>query len=233
MMYNTLKKKFLPLWQIFLFTVFKKNTVEKENKMATRIIGATDKMMNLFSRYGRERNNLFSELKQAGINHIRERKLSDNSRVILGYKNESSSRADYAFKVNPNLTMEQKTIKNRVALLPFQNLIKTITRVFTDNKGNMTKFEEKMVKYINNSIIYKSSTVKNGENKIKIIQTDEFGNNIKPLSKKLNNDNSKIIKSVEFQQDGNYYGFAEGTDGSKRFVKNIDGVEYSFTTNYS
>ena len=233
MMYNTLKKKFLPLWQIFLFKVFKKNTVEKENKMATRIIGATDKMMNLFSRYGRERNNLFSELKQAGINHIRERKLSDNSRVILGYKKESSSRANYAFKVNPNLTMEQKTITNRTMFLPFQNLIKTITRVFTDNKGNLTKFEEKIVKYINNSIIYKSSTVKNGENKIKIIQTDEFGNNIKPLSKKLNNDNSKIIKSVEFQQDGNYYGFAECTDGSKRFVKNIDGVEYSFTTNHS
>ena len=200
--------------------------------MATRIIGVTDKFINTFSNYGRQRNHLFKELNEVGLKHIRERKLPDNSRVILGYQDKDAQRALFAFKVNPDLTMIQKTTSSSHALLPFKDVTNTITRVFADKTGNAVKTEHQTAKYINDKLVYKSNIKCKGDAH-KSVQIDKNGSGfISNLDNSLNK-SEKVIKSVEFKNGKDYYGFAEQADGTRNYVKNIDGVEYSFTTKRS
>ena len=200
--------------------------------MATRIIGVTDKFINTFSNYGRQRNHLFKELNEVGLKHIRERKLPDNSRVILGYQDKDAQRALFAFKVNPDLTMIQKTTSSSQALLPFKNITNTITRIFADKTGNAVKTEHQTAKYINDKLVYKSNIKSKGDAH-KSVQIDKNGSGfISNLDNSLNK-SEKVIKSVEFKNGKDYYGFAEQADGTRNYVKNIDGVEYSFTTKRS
>lgn len=201
--------------------------------MKTRIIGPVDKITNNFTKYGRERNNLISELKQIGINHIRERKLPNNSRVMVCYKDKASSRVEYAFKVNPDLSLEQKEYRSSTIFSPVRTVIKNISRIFADNKGKEIKQEEKIVKYINDVPVYTSYSVNKGNHSKKIqVAANQYN-----LTDTKGQAGQSIRKITEFNEKKgnkiNSYSCKEMTDGTRKYEKNIDGVEYSFTTNHS
>ncbi len=192
--------------------------------MVTRVIGFGDRLVNIFTKYGRNRNHLFKELKSNGINHIRERKLPDNSRVILGYKNESSKKADYAFMVKPDLTLEQKTVSSSYILNGLGDTNLYISKVWADNTGEKVKEEFRNLKYRNNRIVGKTKSTLNNE----YSTVHAEGEGIGRLSA-ITNDIKKLYKR-EAVRNSDKYQMIQYKDGSRLYEKRIGDVEYTFST---
>ena len=76
--------------------------------MKIQIIGSKEIRINKLTKYGRKRNQAIQELKNKGCQVIREYKENFNSRVLLGYKDNSSDMAAYAFRVCRNGCSEEK-----------------------------------------------------------------------------------------------------------------------------
>lgn len=194
--------------------------------MPTRIIGASDRFVNLFTKYGRNRNHLFNELERKGMEHIVERKLDNNSRVILAYKDRYAKRCSYAFKVNPDLSLEQKTYFPIKIMLP-RKTCKRIDKIFADTNGNRIKQNTKSVTYINNKPIGEENITIKGS-RLKRVAASEYAN-IEPRYTNVK-ESDNYVKCVENIKGKDSYTFLEHVDGSRTYIKNIGGQNYFFTT---
>ena len=201
--------------------------------MATRIIGITDRIANSFSKFGRERNHLYKSLNERGINHIRERKLPDGSRVALGYKNKNSKSATYAFRLNPDLTMVQKHYRFKHVLNGLGDQILNINKTWADNKGNAVNKIARELRYRNGEIVGESKHKKLAYNTVNVMELkgESIGREIVQQDlKELSDMAPESISRVYWKQIPGKYLFIQSGDGNRVFKKDVNGVEYSFST---
>ena len=118
---------------------------------ATKIINNVDRFTNYFTKYGRNKNNLLNDLKNAGYNEFRERTLKDKSQVLLAYK-DNQPLASYAFRLFPNLSMIQKSTSSTKILSFIKINLKRITKLFVNEKGEEVKEYSKNLRYENNRL---------------------------------------------------------------------------------
>ena len=195
--------------------------------MATKVVGIGDKALNIFTRYGRERNHLYSELRRDGIKHIVDRKLPNNSHVILGYVDKDSKYAKYAFKVNSALSLEQKTSYTKTILNLFGEKDLLISKIWANNEGEQIGKEVKNIRYRNNHVAGKTKSAINDKTNIAVAIFENEGVNI--LSGMSSDKISKIYKRTNLIKPDTYE-FIQYTDGTREYKKFIDGVEYRFST---
>ena len=194
--------------------------------MPTKIIGFSDKVLNVFTKYGRQRNHLFKELNKNGYNYITERKLPNNSRVILGYQNEVSKQAQLAFKVNPDLTMEQKRIDKKYILNGLGDRYLRIEKVWTDKNGKKAVEHIRNIKTRNKKIVGTHSLEIDYSKDATVKYDNECVDMISGFS---SNKISKIFKKIEMAEPKAYL-FIQHTNGTRNYTKFADGVEYNFST---
>ena len=192
--------------------------------MQTRVIGVQDRFFNIFTKYGRNRNHLFKEMKAKGINHIRERRLQNNSRVILGYENADSKTASYAFMVNPDLTLEQKTVETKYMMNGFGDQYVYITKIWADNKGEKVNQEYRTLKYRNNKIVGKTRSTL--DKKLSTARAE--GEGIGWMTAIM--DGRVKLYKRESMVNSDYYKMAEYEDGRREYEKRIGDTEYYFST---
>lgn len=192
--------------------------------MKTRVIGVQDRFCNIFTRYGRNRNHLFKEFKAKGINHIREGRLQNNSRVILGYENADSKKASYAFMVHPDLTLEQKTVETKYMLNGFGDQYVYITKIWADNKGEQVNQEFRTLKYRNNKLVGKTRSTLDKELSTARAEGEGIG-----LMTSIMDGRTKLYKR-ESMVNSDYYRMTEYADGRREYEKRIGDTEYYFST---
>ena len=118
--------------------------------MQTRVIGLGDKVFNIFTKSGRQRNSIYREMRQQGLYHIRQRKLSDNTRVILGYKNSMAKLAKAAYMIKPDLSTENKIFNKINGYFPYIIIEKT----WKNPEGEQIRKEAVGTMYDNNGNKY-------------------------------------------------------------------------------
>jgi hypothetical protein len=192
--------------------------------MQTKIIGFGDKFCNIFTRYGRNRNNLYRELKDKGMTYIRERRLPNNSRVILGYKDAQAKSAEYAFKVNPDLTMEQKCVNTKYMLNGMGDVVVYIDKVWADSNGEKLEQEFRTIKYRDNKVVGKTRSTLNKE--YSTVRTE--GEGINWLTA-IPDGRVKLYKR-EAVGNSDKYVMTEYEDGTRTYEKRVGDTEYFFST---
>ena len=194
--------------------------------MPTKVIGFSDRVLNVFTKFGRQRNYLFKELNKNGYSYITERKLPNNSRVILGYKNESSKQARYAFKVNPDLTMEQKRIDKKFMLNGLGDRYLHIEKIWTDKSGKKVAEHIRDIKTRNKKVVGTHSYIVDYSKDATVKYDKECVNMVHGFS---SNQVSKIFKKTSMTKPKTYQ-FMQYTDGTRDYSKFADGIEYKFST---
>ena len=194
--------------------------------MPTKIIGFSDKVLNVFTKYGRQRNHLFKELNENGYNYITERKLPNNSRVILGYQNKVSKQAQLAFKLNPDLTMEQKRIDKKYILNGLGDRYLRIEKVWTDKNGKKAVEHIRNIKTRNKKIVGTHSFIVDNSKDATVKFENECVDMVHGFSSRQV---SKILKRTSMTKPKTYQ-FIQYTDGTRDYSKFADGVEYNFST---
>ncbi len=194
--------------------------------MPTRIVGIADKTLNIFTKYGRERNHLYRELRQSGMNYILDRKLPNNSHVILGYANKNSKYSEYSFKVNPDLSLEQKTSCKRFITNIFGDKVIEINKLWANNKGKQIKNEVRTILYRNDRVIGKTKSIMDDKtnNALNVFEGSKVSLwGMDPLKV------SKLYKRLNIITPDTYE-FTQYKDGSREYKKFIDGIKYYFST---
>ena len=192
--------------------------------MKTKIIGSVDILTNKFTKFGRERNNLIHELEERGYRHFRERVLKDKSRVLLAYK-PGKNLAECAFRLYPDLAMEQKTYSKKHFLSPNNSTEISISKIFANNKGEEIKEIQKKIRTDNKGqLLNYEYTMDDLENSI-LIQKKYSINGFKDFVLGLKDFNSVYTKEVG---NNRKYSLYEHTDGTRTYIKNINGEEYFF-----
>ena len=195
--------------------------------MQTKIIGFSDKFFNIFTKYGRERNHLFKELNKNGYKYILERELPNNSRVILGYENQASKGARLAFKVNPDLTMEQKRIDKKYVLNGLGDKYLRIEKIWAGSDGKQIAKNARTIKTRNKKIAGKSEFTIDSKNAVVKYE----GECVDMLSDLSSKQISKIYKRTKMLTPESYQ-FRQYTDGTRDYEKFINEIEYKFSTKH-
>ncbi|MBE7710857.1 MAG: hypothetical protein E7Z92_01820 [Cyanobacteria bacterium SIG31] len=192
--------------------------------MKTKIIGSVDILTNKFTKFGRERNNLIHELEEIGYRQFRERVLKDKSRVLLAYK-PGKDLAGCAFRLYPDLAMEQKTYSKKHFLLPNNPTEISISKIFANNKGEATKEIHKKIRTDNKGLLLNYEyTMDDLENSI-LIKKKFSIDGFREFVLGLKNFNEFYTKEIG---NNRKYSFYRHTDGTKTYIKNINGEEYIF-----
>ena len=180
--------------------------------MSTKIIGATTKLFNNFTETGRLKNKMYKDLSEIGMREIRQRAVSKDKFVLMASKEKGCGKSNMTFGVDLKKGYIQKQYTKSVALLCFDKRTATITKIFSDWKGNLLRRFDKIRVLINGKTF---STKSITEVPGKYTKRSEIGNE------------PKRNISINFA-NGNTYRFTEYENGQRVYNKNIDGVEYSF-----
>ena len=193
--------------------------------MKTRAINSYRRFINIFTCQGRSSNAVYKKLNKNGMTYIRERELSDKSRVILGYENKASKTNAFAYKINPDNTAVQKSYEYNTVFNLFDDINKSITKLWLDSTGKVAERENinirfrgaKMLgrmKYFLSKRLLKQSYEGSFTN---IINSD------RPLKKMYR-------KITTTNKNTDLYSVFEYSDGTKEYKKKVNGIEYFFRT---
>ena len=196
--------------------------------MSTKIVGPQVKFKNIFTKFGREKNHLYKEMKKAGFAEIRERNLPNGSTVALGYKGSKGTN-DIAFLLRPDLSLEEKAVKNSVGLTPWKQKTSVIDKFYADKNGEVVRHKTKKVVRINDSVIA-SEIVDNQPNKLSTTKASSKYGGVKPKTVECDIPAKDIAKFTEKTKDNFQYCVLENLDGSKTYIKSINGQNYTFQT---
>lgn len=191
---------------------------------ATKIIGNIDVFKNGFTRYGRNKNYLMQQLKDYGFSEFRERTLKDKSQVMLAYRG-SKKLADFAFRFFPDLSIEQKNIKRMQAYFINSHKLQIISKSLHDKKGKLVNDYIKKMRYENGEFLKKEEIIKDKVKDV-LIKKEETIRGVSVPSLRIKN----VVKSYVKLKDNDMYGFYQQADGTRHYVKNIDGVKYKFSS---
>lgn len=198
--------------------------------MSSIVVGPSVKFKNFFTRFGREKNNLYRQLNKAGWGHIIERSLPNGSTVALGYKTASSATNDIAFLVKPDLTLIQKEYKKAHILNLQGTKIIDIDKIYADKEGNITRIKTKNLTKKNGEIV-KSEICDEiiGQNKSQEIY-NRYGYAIpNGLSiKKI--PIADVIKSKTKSRKDFTYSVLHHSNGTRTYIKDVNGQTYTFTS---
>lgn len=195
--------------------------------MSTIVVNKTTVFRNMFTKYGRSVNHLYKDIKNQGCKYILERTLPDKSRVIVAYPNAESKGAKFAFKLNTDGSMEQKTYSNSQILLPFDKYKQSITKIHADKNG-MPISEKRINKdFINNELVHKNVYV-NNDKYISIYEYNKYGSNQINYNELYPNVKESYNKT--YLDGSRDYLYVQCMDGTKQFFRNINGESYKFTT---
>ncbi len=188
--------------------------------MQTRVICLGDRFCNLFTKSGRQQNSIYKNMRQQGMDYIRERRFPDNSRVVLGYKSETEKLANIACLIKPDFSTELKT-SNRVK--GFNNYL-IIGKVWKNPEGEEIK--QKVT-----GIIF-SDKDKHIAGKIQNYTDESHPNlimkyDIMQFSYPSETRNEKVYK-VQSKLNSDYYMLTQHSDGSREYEKSINGEKSVF-----
>ena len=190
----------------------------------TKVIGKIDIFKNKFTTQGRSENCLILQLKDLGFSEFRERTLKDKSKVMLAYKS-SKKLAEFACRIFPDLSIEQKYIKHMSAFFKNSRKLQIISKTLQDKYGETTKEYTKKMRYLNDVFIEKDERINDYVKDILVVKEETpRGENDPNL--KLNN----IVKSYSRLKDNDIYSFYQLADGTRHYRKNIDGIKYEFSS---
>ena len=189
--------------------------------MKTRIISSADRFKNAFTKYGRNKNNLLKNLEKHGFTQFREKSLKDKSQVLLANKPGDNIRG-YAFRLFPDLSMEQKYIDIKDALFSIPIKMLKITKIFADKSGKAIKEHSKKILYQNNTFIDKEERIWDIKKDIHIDKFERPGT--------WEEQGMKLTKTYEKTWDNNSYKFLQEADGTRHYIKYINGIEYKFSS---
>ena len=196
--------------------------------MSTIIVNGIHRFKNAFSSQGRAMNKFYKEINGNGCKHIRERVLPDNSRVLLAYENPQAKTAAYSFKLNADGSMEQAKRQSLSMFSLVRNKVSTITKIFANKDGVKTKEVLNKSEYDSSGNIIRKKIKTYTDDYTKKQSYEKYGGILKHDGILYPNVTESIIK--ESVKNSNKYAYIKQTDGTKTFVKNINGVDYIFTT---
>lgn len=188
---------------------------------ATKIISNTDKFMNLFTCYGRNKNKVINRLEKRGFSEFRERTLKDNSQVLLAYRTPKNL-ATYAYRFFPDLSMVKKESGIKRAFWQYLIELNQVRKTVIDKKGKMIKEYLQRLRFIDDVCVEKEKRIYYPEQDLKIEKT-EIPNTWKEYDKTL-------VKSYEKSWGDNFYKYFQEADGTNYYIKDIEGVAYRFSS---
>ena len=196
--------------------------------MPTTIVGPKTEFKNLFTKFGIEKNNLYRQMRKAGYVEIRERTLPNGSTVALGYK-DSAKTNDIAFMLHPDLTMVQKTASKSHALLPWKQEEVNIRREYANQEGDVIRIKDTHTKLVGDKLVEKHEVDNNLNEGITSRHYNKYGN-VKPSGMVYNGATGDVVKCTEKIKNNHNYCVLEHSNGQRTYIKNINGVNYTFTS---
>ena len=191
---------------------------------ATKIIGKFDRFTNSFTKYGRNKNEIMKRLEKRGFSEFRERTLNDKSQVMLAYRG-SKRLADYAYRFFPDLSIEKKESGKKRAFFSRSISVQKIWKSLKDKRGNLISEYCKRMRYENDVFIEKEERFNDLVKDILIVK-EEMARGENDPNLGLEN----IIKSYVRINGNDMYSFYQQADGTKNYIKNIDGIEYKYSS---
>ena len=194
--------------------------------MKTRAVNNATRFFNIFTRQGRKINNIYKKFNENGMGYIRERTLRDKSRVILGYENPASPKNSFAFKINPDFKIEQKSYEKSTVLNLFNHTNRSISKIWMDENDKVIDREVKNMRFRDNKLIGRMKYFLS-EKLLKQSYEGAFTDLIESHGRPIKKAYRRLVTS-----DGrtDLYSIFEYADGTKEYKKHINGIEYIFST---
>lgn len=196
--------------------------------MPTIRVDTLHRFKNYFSSYGRGVNGLYRNLDKDGCHYLLERELPDKSRVLLAYQNKNSLRAKYAFKLNTDGTMIQKKTEKSMIMGMYNDTICATSKIFTDKEGYKNKEIIRKVRYNTNQGVIDKYINKQTEKYFSEYKYHQYGEKHIHHNRVYPDVEESFVK-ISTDGKGNDYTYIKNTDGTKTFIKNINGINYTFT----
>ena len=190
----------------------------------TKVIGKIDVLKNSFTRQGSNENCLILQLKDIGFSEFRERTLKDKSKVMLAYKS-GKNLAEFACRIFPDLSIEQKYIRYMSAFFKNSRKLQIISKTLQDKYGETIKEYTKKMRYLNGVFVEKDERYNDYVKDILVIKEETPRGENDPNLKLKN-----IVKSYSRLKGDDIYSCYQLADGTRHYRKNIDGVEYKFSS---
>ena len=194
--------------------------------MKTKAINDIHRFFNIFTKTGRAKNKVYRELYNNHILYLRERKLPDKSTVILGYETPATKTNSFAYKLNPDYSIQKKSYEENSILNLFSDLHSSISKAHIDNTGKVIEREVKNIRLRGDKIIGRMKYYLS-ERLLKQSYEGAFTDLIESDGRPINKAYRRLITT-----DGktNLYSIFEFKDGTKEYKKHINGVDYFFRT---
>ena len=194
----------------------------------TRVVNTSVKAKNFLTRFGREKNSLYKQMEKAGYVNILERNLKNGSTVTTA--NKAGTTETIAFMLHPDLTMEQKTISKSTVLVPWNEKRINIEKVFADSKGDATKIKSLNIRKVNGKNVERDFAENNlKERKITRKHFKQYGGAL-PQDVKIKVPSADVIRSTEKINGSNSYYLLEHSNGTRTYIKDVNGQTYTFTS---
>lgn len=181
--------------------------------MSTKIVSSYDRFMNLFSKSGRIKNQMYKTIYDSGLNEIRERAISKDKFVLLASQNEKG-RSSMTFGVDLKKGYIQKETGVATILGLLNRQRSGIVKYFTDWNGKLLAKLSKNKAFENGKTVFVKNITEIPERYTKISEINEYA----PIRRSV---------TVDYA-NGNKYSFTEDETGNRIYKRTVNGVDYSF-----
>jgi hypothetical protein len=103
--------------------------------------------------------------------------------------------------------------------------LQIILKSLHDKKGKLVNDYIKKMRYENGEFLKKEEIIKDKVKDV-LIKKEETTRGVSVPSLRIKN----VVKSYVKLKDNDMYGFYQQADGTRHYVKNIDGVKYKFSS---
>ena len=197
--------------------------------MPSMTVNFAVKARNSLTRFGREKNHLYKQMKDAGYAQIIERNLPNGSTLALGYRTPQSKTNEIAFMLNKDLSLVQKMTEKSKALVSWLQTSTRVLRQYANRKGDITRIKDVRSDFINGELYAKSFSDKyigkSSTNKM----YNKYGNAV-PREVRSEVPSADIIKSIHKSNEKMDYYLLQHSDGKMTYIKDFGGQRYTFTS---
>lgn len=198
--------------------------------MKTKSVGNIKLFTNMFTKTGRQKNNLYTKYKNWNCQHFVERTLPDGSTVGLAYLKKESPLASFAFKLEQNGAVKEKYFSSQskgLVIRDSKNI--TINKSQISPEGKIVNEVKKQFTYEGNNLCSENITELSNGLITKSDRFFEYGG-VSPRLVNYNGDSNDVYRVKELVGDNGTLCVMHHLDGSRTYVKEINGENYFFTT---
>lgn len=198
--------------------------------MKTKTIGSVDIFKNIFTQQGRQKNKIYNELKNRNCKNMLETSFADGTIAGTGDFFKKNSVGNCTCILQPNGKILKKISEVQIRGLSKRNAKRvSIKKILTDINGKIQEELTKNICYEDDKICIKDITkIKNGE--ITKREKMYYFGSVTPSLVDYNKSNHDVYRAKEFSTKNGAICLLEHLDGNKTFVKQINGINYFFTT---